>query len=157
MKIVKKILVALLIILIAMQFYRPEKNLAEDGHTAAFLAETNPPQEVRALIKAACYDCHSNHTNYPWYNNIAPLSYWMAAHVADGKEELNYSEWATYSKKKKDHKLEEIGEMLEKGYMPLKEYKWLHEEARLTDVQRDQVMEWAKRARTLYDIAPEPQ
>lgn len=156
-KMVKKILLALLVILIAMQFYRPDKNLSDDGHTALFLTETDPPQEVRAILKTACYDCHSNHTNYPWYNNVAPISYWMADHVAEGKDELNFSEWATYTKKKKDHKLEEVGEMLEKGFMPLKEYKWLHKDARLTDAQRNQVMEWAKGARTLYDITPEPQ
>ena len=157
MQILKKILLAFLIILVAMQFYRPDKNLSDDGHTAVFLAETDPPREVAAILETACYDCHSNNTNYPWYNNVAPISYWMADHVAEGKDELNFSEWATYDKKKKDHKLEEVGEMLEKGYMPLKEYKWLHKNARLTDAQRDQVMEWAKRARTLYDIAPRPQ
>ena len=81
----------------------------------------------------------------------------MAAHVTDGKDELNFSEWSAYDKKKKDHKLEEVGEMLEKGEMPLKEYRWLHKEARLTDIQKDQVMEWAKKTRTMYNIAPEPQ
>ena len=140
-----------------MQFYKPEKNLAEDDHTVVFLIETNPTKEVRTILKTACYDCHSNHTNYPWYNNIAPFSYGMALHVAEGKDELNFSEWATYTKKKKDHKLEEVGEMLEKGAMPLRGYNWLHKEARLTDTQRDQVMDWAKMTRTLYDITPEPQ
>lgn len=157
MKILKKIALALLVILIAMQFYRPEKNLAEGDHLAAFLTETNPPEEVAMILKQSCYDCHSNNTVYPWYNNIAPVSYWLADHVDHGKGHLNFSAWDTYETKKKDHKLEEVIEMTEKKEMPLKEYTWTHEEARLTAEQRAQVIEWAKKTRLLYQLGGSPQ
>ena len=101
MKIIKKIALALLIILIGMQFYRPEKNTDTTDHLAAFLTETNPPEEVRVVLKQACYDCHSNNTIYPWYNNIAPVSYWLADHIDHGKGHLNFSEWAEYSDNRK--------------------------------------------------------
>ncbi len=156
MKVLKKIALALLVILIAMQFYRPEKNLAEGDHLAEFLTETNPPEGVSMILKQSCYDCHSNNTVYPWYNNIAPISYWLADHIDHGKGHLNFSAWDTYDAKKKDHKLEEVIEMTEKEEMPLKEYTWTHEEARLTEEQRAQVIEWAKKTRLLYQLGQSP-
>lgn len=156
MKILKKIALALLIVFIAMQFYRPEKNIAEDGHDLVFIEETSPEPAVKTLLKQACYDCHSNNTVYPWYNSVAPVSYWLADHVNDGKKHLNFSEWASYSAKKKDHKLEEVIEMVEELEMPLNEYTWTHEEARLTEEQRQDIIAWAKKARELYEVSQEP-
>lgn len=156
MKIVKKIALALLVVLIAMQFYRPEKNVTEKGHDMVFITETQPQPELKTLLKQACYDCHSNNTVYPWYNNVAPVSYWLADHVNDGKKHLNFSEWESYSAKKKDHKLEEVIEMVEELEMPLNEYTWTHEEARLTEEQRHAVIAWAKKTRELYEVSPEP-
>ena len=152
MKIIKKIAVPLLVILIAMQFYRPEKNTAQGNHTTTFLTETNPPEEVKLVLKNTCYDCHSNNTKYPWYNNIAPISYWLADHIKDGKGELNFSEWEGYSYKKKSHKLEEVVEVIEDGEMPLKEYTWTHSDAKLTENQKQLIIEWAKQSRALYQL-----
>ncbi len=157
MKILKKIALALLAVFLLMQFYRPEKNIAQGNHTSTFLVETNPPKNVKVILEQTCYDCHSNNTEYPWYNTIAPVSYWLANHVDEGKKHLNFSEWKGYTIKKKDHKLEEVIEMMEEGEMPLKEYTWTHEEARLTQEERGAIIEWAKRIRALYqlDLRPE--
>lgn len=152
----KKILIGLLVVFIAIQFYRPEKNSSKEQDTVAFLQETNPPQEVRDILKNTCFDCHSNNTVYPWYNNIAPVSFWLADHIEEGKSELNFSEWNTYSNEKKDHKLEEIYEETERKSMPLKEYTWTHSEAKLTDVQIDAVVKWAKETRSLYQLGNRP-
>ena len=152
MKILKKIALLLLVVFVAMQFFRPEKNQAQGGHTAKFLTETNPPNEVKTILQQSCYDCHSNNTEYPWYNNVAPVSYWLADHVKDGKRHLNFSEWDTYDLKKKDHKIEEVMDAVGEGWMPLKEYKWMHEKARLTEEQQTAVIAWAKRTRALYQL-----
>lgn len=152
-KIGKKIAWALLIVFIGMQFIRPEKNEATGDHMAAFLQETNPPEDVRGILKTACYDCHSNQTEYPWYNAVAPVSYWLADHVKDGKRHLNFSAWTTYDAKKKEHKLEEVVETVKEGEMPLKEYTWTHEGARLTREQREAVAAWAQQSRSLYEPA----
>lgn len=156
MKIVKKVAVALLLIFVAMQFYRPEKNQAQGDHTAQFLTETNPPDKVKIILQQTCYDCHSNTTEYPWYNNVAPVSYWLANHVKDGKKHLNFSAWESYSAKKKDHKLEEVIEMVEEGEMPLNEYTWTHEEANLSEEQRNDIIEWAKQTRAFYQLNQQP-
>ena len=157
MKIFKKVALALLVIFVLMQFYRPEKNSSQGDHTAVFITETNPPAEVKTILVQTCYDCHSDNTEYPWYNNIAPVSYWLADHVKHGKGHLNFSAWEEYDTKKKDHKLEEVIEMVENGEMPLKEYTWTHEDARLTEKQREDIIQWAKRSRAMYqlDLRPE--
>jgi hypothetical protein len=157
MKIIKKVAIALLVIIIAMQFFQPEKNQAQGNHTALFITETNPPEDVKIILQQSCFDCHSNTTVYPWYNNIAPVSYWLADHVKDGKKHLNFSDWKSYSAKKKDHKLEEVIEMVEDGTMPLNEYTWTHEEANLTEAQRNGVIQWAKKTRALYQLNQQPE
>lgn len=157
MKIMKKIGVALLLILIALQFYRPQRNLSQGNHTADFLKESNPSPEVRMMLQNTCYDCHSDNTRYPWYNTVAPISFFLSKHVDEGKDELNFSIWDTYSDTRKSHKLEEVVEVLENGEMPLKSYTWVHSEAQLTADQRNAVIEWAKRSRVLYQLNQQPQ
>ncbi|MDC6384868.1 cytochrome C [Flagellimonas taeanensis] len=150
MKIVKKIAIALLVVLIGMQFYRPEKNQAEGDYVAAFETDTEPSAEVKQILRSACYDCHSANTEYPWYNNVAPVSYWLADHIKDGKKHLNFSDWENYTVEKKDHKLEEVVEEVKKGEMPLKEYTWTHGDARLTQDQIIALVTWADGARAKY-------
>lgn len=150
MKIVKKIALVLLVVLVGMQFYRPEKNQVEGDYVVAFEAETQPSAEVKEILRSACYDCHSDHTQYPWYNNVAPISYWLADHIKEGKEHLNFSDWENYTAKKKDHKLEEVVEEVKKGGMPLKEYTWTHGDARLTQEQIIALVTWADGARAKY-------
>lgn len=152
MKILKKTALLLLVVFVGMQFFHPEKNQAVGDHTAQFLMETNPPKDVKNILQQTCYDCHSNNTEYPWYDNIAPVSYWLSDHVKDGKKHLNFSDWNAYEIKKKDHKLEELIEEVEAGKMPLKEYTWTHETARLTEEQRTAIIDWAKRTRALYQL-----
>ncbi|WP_420573958.1 heme-binding domain-containing protein [Kordia sp.] len=155
MKILKKIAVLALIVLIILQFFGPEKNEGDVADLQAFLTETNPPASVQASLKAACYDCHSSNTRYPWYSNIEPISYWMAGHVKHGKEELNFSEWSTYSVKRKDHKLEEVIEEIEEGHMPISSYTWTHGDAKLTETQIKEIADWVKDARAMLAVGQE--
>ncbi|WP_375324762.1 heme-binding domain-containing protein [Flagellimonas sp. GZD32] len=150
MKVVKIIAIVLLAVLLGMQFYRPPKNVDKGDYVAAFETETQPPAEVKQILKTACYDCHSANTEYPWYNNIAPISYWLAGHIDDGKRHLDFSSWNSYDAKKKDHKLEEVIEEVKEGKMPLKEYTWTHSEANLTEDQVKILVEWADKARAKY-------
>ncbi|WP_291864400.1 heme-binding domain-containing protein [Maribacter sp.] len=152
MKILKKIATALLVAFVVAQFFRPTQNKSLGNHTKVFIAETNPPEKVRVVLEQTCYDCHSDNTNYPWYNNIAPVSFWLSKHVRDGKKHLNFSDWATYSDKEKDHKLEEVVETLDNGEMPLKEYTWTHEQAKLTENQKILIKEWVLHSRALYQL-----
>jgi len=152
MKILKKILLLLLIALVIAQFFGPEKNDGDLTSVEPFLSETNPPEKVKAILKESCFDCHSDHTRYPWYNNITPVNYWLAGHVNDGKKHFNVSEsaWSKSELKRKDHKFEELIEMVEKKEMPLDSYTWTHSQAKLTDDQIASIVAWAKQVRAMY-------
>ena len=157
MKIIKKSLLVLLILLFVAQFFGPEKNEGNLTSIDPFLEETNPPENIKLILKETCYDCHSDVTRYPWYNNITPLNYWLAAHVKDGKKHFNFSNWVGNSVKRKDHKFEELIEMVEEKEMPLKYYTWTHPEANLTDAQIQSVVSWAKQVRFKYSLEPKPE
>lgn len=150
MKILKKILILFLIAFVIAQFFGPEKNEGDIASIEPFLNETNPPEDVKLILKESCFDCHSDYTRYPWYNSITPINYWLADHVKHGKGDFNVSDWEGASLKKKDHKFEELIEMVEKKEMPLPSYTWTHTEAKLTDDQIASVVAWAKKVRTMY-------
>jgi len=158
MKILKKILLILLLVLVIAQFFRPDKNDGNLESVNAFVAETKPSNEVKAILVESCFDCHSDHTRYPWYNNITPINYWLADHVAHGRKHLNVSKWEAYSVERKDHKFEEIIEMINVKEMPLKSYTYTHSEANLSDTQIKQITDWANQVRIDYAlIKPIPQ
>jgi len=152
MKLIKKILIALLVVLIIAQFFGPEKNEGDYASIEPFLTETKPSSEVEGLLKESCFDCHSSVTRYPWYNNITPVNYWLADHVDHGKGHFDVSKWNTYNTKKKDHKLDELIEMVEAKEMPLNSYTWTHTEAKLTDAQIKSIIDWAKGVRATYAV-----
>ncbi|WP_340198951.1 heme-binding domain-containing protein [Ascidiimonas sp. W6] len=152
MKIIKKILILLLIALIVIQFLRPEKNLSETIPATDFIAMTSPSPKIETTLRSACYDCHSNNTKYPWYSEVAPISFLIAEHVKDGKKHLNFSEWGNYSVKKKAHKLEELIEEVEEGHMPESAYTWMHAEANLSKEQVAELNSWAKDLRFIYQL-----
>lgn len=157
MKNSKKVLGVLLVVFIAVQFIDPEENVGSTASFESFLKDTNPNEEVTAILKTTCFDCHSNVTNYPWYNEITPLNFWLSDHIKDGKKHFNISAWDGYSVKKKDHKFEELIEMVESKEMPLKSYTYIHSEAKLTDSQIAAVIDWGKKVRLKYSLAPQPQ
>lgn len=157
MKIIKKIIVLLLIVLLISQFFSPEKNEGDLASVNAFFKDTNTPEAVKLILKESCFDCHSSNTRYPWYNSITPVNYWMAGHIEEAHEELNFSTWNEYTIKKKDHKLEELVEVLEEKEMPLPSYTWTHGKAKLSETQIETVVEWAKFTRVKYGLAPKPQ
>jgi hypothetical protein len=147
-KFTKYVLITALSALVVIQFFRPERNDGGYESVMAFERETKPSVEVAGILKENCYDCHSDQTRYPWYAEIAPVSYWLADHIKHGKGHFNASAWDTYSVKKKDHKLEELIEMVDEGEMPLDSYTWLH--GNLTDAQRKLLIQWAGIARLQY-------
>lgn len=157
MKILKKIGLLLLVVFIIAQFFGPEKNDGDITSVNAFFADTTPPEDVKLVLKTACLDCHSDHTRYPWYNSITPVNYWLADHIEHGTKHFNVSKWKDYSDKKKDHKLEELIEMVEAKEMPLPSYTWTHGDAKLSQEQIDAMVSWAKAARIKYAFLKNPQ
>ena len=157
MKILKKIGLLLLIAFVIAQFFGPDRNEGDLASIEAFITETNPPENVKIILKETCFDCHSDVTRYPWYSNITPVNYWMEDHVRHGKGHFNVSKWEGNSIKRKDHKFEELIEMVEAKEMPLNSYTWMHSDAKLSDDEIKAVVDWAKLVRLKYSIAPKPE
>ncbi|HFC12448.1 MAG TPA: hypothetical protein ENJ56_06350, partial [Anaerolineae bacterium] len=129
---------------------------------------TNPPvvtniawdsPETEQLVKAACYDCHSNETIWPWYSNIAPVSWLVQRDTEEGREKLNFSEWSTAQTitlrqvqdddeeeeearegGERENGVDEIVEQIEKGKMPPLIYPITHPNARMSDADRAQLI-----------------
>ena len=138
----KKVLLILLAAFILIQFVRPEKNDSKNEMNAMGTV-MEIPVEVTKIIQTSCADCHSNSTKYPWYSEIAPASWYLAQHVKEGKENLNFSEWTTYNKDQQAHILKDIKEVLNEREMPLKSYLLIHKEAKLTENQYQILYDWA--------------
>ena len=138
----KKIGIALAIIIVVIQFIRPEKNIS-GNETYAIQTKYTLPNDVENIMQVSCYDCHSNTTKYPWYSNVQPAAWFLADHVNDGKKHLNFSEFTNIPLFVQNHKLEEIKEMVEEKEMPLSSYTYfgLHPEANLTDAQRQKIID----------------
>ena len=141
----KKILIGLGVVLILIQFIRPEKNESNDN---AYDISKNyqVPEDVNHLLKVSCNDCHSNKTEYPWYSNFQPAAWFLNSHVVDGKRHLNFSNFTKSPLAIQYHKFEEIVEMVEEKEMPIPSYTYfgLHPEAKLTPEQRDKTLDWSK-------------
>ena len=139
----KKVVLVIVVIIGLMQFIRPQKNDSAD-FTKDITTVVAVPENVQQILKTSCNDCHSNQTKYPWYSEIAPISWFLAQHVNEGKEHLNFSEWANYNNNQKSHIIKDIQEEMEKQGMPLKSYLIIHKDAVLTQEQYKTLLDWSK-------------
>ncbi len=140
----KKIFFGLLFVFLTIQFIRPDKNLSASPAGPDDLATRHAvPPEVRHILETSCYDCHSNHTRYPWYAAIQPISWWLNDHISEGKHELNFSEFGSYTQKRQAKKLQALCDEITEHGMPLKSYTLLHRDAQLSDAQIKTLCDWA--------------
>lgn len=154
-KIFKYLGYALLGGLIIIQFFRPTKNIGSDQEDQDISTIYKVPDSVHQLLKSTCYDCHSNTTQYPWYAEIQPVAWWLDDHIQEGKKELNFNLFASYSPRRQYRKLEEIVEEVKEGEMPLDSYTWVHRDAKLTIEQRASITSWAEGVReTMRSMYP---
>lgn len=145
MKWLVRVGLALLIMFTLAQLIRPSLANPPVDATKTLYATERVPADVRAMLDRACADCHSNHTTWPWYSRVAPMSWVLADHVKDGRKELNFDEWGSYSAKRKAHKLKETCEQVERWEMPMKSYIRLHPEANLSQEERAAICRWAQK------------
>lgn len=140
----KKIAIGLLVVLVIIQFFHPKKNNSNDD--SLHLSTLYPyPDNVNKIMANACNDCHSNNTQYPWYAEVQPGAWYLYNHVEGGRKKLNFSTFASLPIAAQFHKLEETIEMVEEKKMPIGSYTklGLHNDAKLTDAQRQEIVNWA--------------
>ena len=134
----KKILIAVVIIFVGIQFIPVERT------NPPVTQDINPPENVSLILKTSCYDCHSNETVWPWYSYVAPVSFLVAGDVHNGRKHLNFSEWDKYDAKRRNKKMDGILELVEKGIMPLSKYTLIHSEAKMNPQKIRIIKEWVK-------------
>lgn len=139
---VKITTLALLILFIGIQFIPRDHNESK-APAGKELAKVYPvPSNVLAIFQRACNDCHSDHTNYPWYAQLQPFRYVLDGHIRGGKAELNFDEFGDYSARRQRSRLRAIGESLEEGSMPLASYTLIHRNAVLSKEERALLLNW---------------
>jgi hypothetical protein len=140
----KKILLISGILFITLQFIRPVHNKSWQVLTTDISNVATIPDTVLTMLKNACYDCHSNNTDYPWYSNIQPMGWLMAYHIKEAKNQLNLSEFGSYSQRRQLSKLDGIANSIKDNIMPLKSYKLMHKSAQLSTDERSLLINWTQ-------------
>ena len=126
------------LVLLAVQFVPVERT------NPPVATDLVAPDEVEEILRRACYDCHSHETRWPWYSRVAPLSWWVADHVKKGRADLNFSQWPVFDLETRSLFLRDIEKQIVDGTMPLGSYVLGHPEARLTDGEKQKILDWAR-------------
>jgi len=132
------ILTILVIAIIAAQFIPVTRD------NPPVKADFNGAAAVKAVLKKSCYDCHSNQTVWPWYSQVAPMSWLVASDVHEARQKLNFSEWGMMPPAKHSRAAEEAWEEVEKGEMPMAVYLIMHSGAKSTEADKAVIREWAE-------------
>lgn len=140
----KKILLILLAVFIVIQFIPANLPDVTAENPNDFLKNNEVPANIEKMLRASCYDCHSNETVYPWYSYVAPVSFLVSRDTREGRKHLNFSEWESYDIADKLEALDDIGEEVEEGEMPMKIYPLMHSDAKLSDQDREELVSWAE-------------
>jgi len=130
--------------IVLIQFFQPERNKGTIDPAVDLLGVTSIPDSLATIFRNSCYDCHSDHTNYPWYSKISPVSWYLEKHIEDGKEKLNMSKFGELKKSRKIGVLADICDVIETGSMPLKSYLVIHRNARVGELEREAICGWSE-------------
>lgn len=148
-RVLKWIVIVLFVVFLGMQFIRPARTNPPVDESQTIFTRTQMTPQVSAIFERSCRDCHSNKTVWPWYTNVAPISWWLSNHVNEGRQNLNLSEWSRLAQDRQDRKLRQICDEVSDGVMPLSSYVPMHPQAKLSDEDKKTLCDWtdAERAR----------
>ena len=127
-------------VFLGMQFVPTSTTPKTSATTGAHMAQVINPQ-VGAILDRSCQDCHSGRTTWPWYSRVAPVSWIVSKHVSEGREMLNFSEWANQPHSADERML--ICDAVSDGRMPLPEYTVMHRNAKLSKRDVELICRWA--------------
>lgn len=146
-KIIKWILIVVVVIFVLIQFKRPARTNPPVDESQSIYARANVPPQVATILERSCRDCHSNKTQWPWYTNVAPISWFIVDHVNEGRRHLNISEWGKLDKDRQEKKLREICNEVTDGNMPLSSYTPLHPGSTLSADDIKTLCDWTNAER----------
>jgi hypothetical protein len=139
-------IIAILVVLsfIVIQFIRPDFTNPPVNQAETLDSATEVPENVKAILKRSCADCHSNETKYPWYSKIQPSAWFLKDHIDEGRREMNLSVWKTYEPRRQRKKLSEICEQVQSKEMPLPSYLWIHWDSKMSDEDIKTLCDWTE-------------
>ena len=147
MKIGKKVAIILLVVFLGIQFVPTKRNQSDNISASDIMIVYKVPEQIENKIKVSCYDCHSNNTQYPWYNKIQPVAWFLEGHIKKAEEELNFSEFGDYSKRRQKNKLKSIINQIRDNEMPLSSYTFMHKDAVLSESEKSELENWISNLR----------
>ncbi|MBL4862037.1 MAG: heme-binding domain-containing protein [Crocinitomicaceae bacterium] len=147
MKFYKKVLIVLLVAFVGIQFIPTNRNQSNEVLSSDISLTYDVPENIQSILKTSCYDCHSNNTEYPWYNKIQPISWLLEGHVEEGKSDLNFSEFGSYSIRRQKSKLRSMESQIEHDEMPLSSYTLMNRNAKISDQEKLLLLDWINNLR----------
>ena len=147
MKFYKKVLIVLLVAFVGIQFIPTNRNQSNEVLSSDISLTYDVPENIQSILKTSCYDCHSNNTEYPWYNKIQPISWLLEGHVEEGKSDLNFSEFGSYSIRRQKSKLRSMESQIEHDEMPLSSYTLMNRNAKISDQEKLLLIDWINNLR----------
>ena len=145
-------MIAILVVFVIIQFVQPQHNKSDKVLPTDITKTINVPDKVLDVFKNSCYDCHSNNTRYPWYVYAQPMGWILANHIKDGKANLNFSEFGSYSKRKQANKLKSIAESIKDGSMPISSYTIMHTDAKLSEENKKLITDWTSKTKDSMEV-----
>lgn len=142
-KILKAVAALLFLSFVGVQFVRPERVNPPTAAGQSLEEQARVTPEVAGVLKRSCMDCHSNRTDWPWYSNVAPASWFVIDHVNHGRRHLNFSKWGEYDQRRTEDLLKEICRTAKSGFMPLNSYTLVHRSAQLSPADVKTLCDWA--------------
>jgi len=136
------LLATAIIVLAGMQFFGPARTNPATTPAQALAAKIAVPDDIHAVLKRSCWDCHSNETQWPWYAHVAPMSWGVIGDVNEGRDHLNFTDWH-YSPEEGADLLDGICKQIKRKRMPLPSYTWIHWGAKLSDAEIKRLCTWA--------------
>lgn len=142
MKLFKRVFIVLLVAFVGIQFIPTNRNQSNEVLSSDISLTYNVSENIQSILKASCYDCHSNNTDYPWYNKVQPVSWLLESHIKQGKAKLNFSEFGSYSSRIQKNKLKFIASQIENDKMPIASYTLIHRNAKISENEKLLLINW---------------
>jgi len=141
-KLLKWTAILLVVLFLGIQLMRPARSNPPVDESQTIEARTQMTPQVKAIFERSCNDCHSNKTVWPWYTNVAPISWWIVGHINEARQLMNLSEWGKLDRDRQDRKLRQICDEVTDGGMPLPSYLPMHPKAKLSEQDKKTLCDW---------------